>query len=90
MVVGGAGEIMAGSGQSWVVVASLWLAVRGCGWLLVVQAKLWLVVNVRGRSFYIAYFYGKSKKLHNFLSSKCVTGVNILSSKRNRYTGLDW
>ena len=73
MVVGGAGEIMAGRGQSWLLVAKFWFAVRGCGWLWVVQSKLWLVVDGRGWSFNIAYFYGKSKKLHNFLNSECVT-----------------
>ena len=73
MVVGGAGEIMAGRGQPWVVVAKFWFAVRGCGWLWVVQSKLWMVVDGRGWSFNIAYFYGKSKKLHSFLNSKRVT-----------------
>ena len=48
MVVGGAGKIMAGRGQSCVVVAKFWFAVRGCGWLSVVQAKLWMVVDGRG------------------------------------------
>ena len=64
---------MAGRGQSWVLVAKFWFAVSGCGWLCVVQVKLWLVVDGRVWSFNIAYFYGKSKKLHSFLNSKCVT-----------------
>ena len=47
--------------------------VDGRGWLWVVQAKLRLVVDGHGWSFNIAYFYRKSKKLHSFLNSKCVT-----------------
>ena len=47
MVVDGAGEIVAGRRQSWVVVAKFWFAVRDCGWLWVVQAKLRLVVDGR-------------------------------------------
>ena len=80
--VGGGREIMAGRGQSWLVVAKVWFAVRGCGWLWVVQSKLWLVVDGRGWSFNIAYFYGKSKKLHSFLNSKCVTRERTLYLQR--------
>ena len=91
MVVGGVGEIMGGRRQSWLVVAKFWFAVRGCGWLWLVRSKLWLVVDGRGWSFNIAYFYGKSKKLHSFLNSKCVTREITLYLQRKVSTvGFDW
>ena len=63
----------------------------GRGWLWVVLVKLWLVVDGRGWSFNIAYFYGKSKKLHSFLNSKCVTRERTLYLQRKVSTvGFDW
>ena len=101
--VGGGRETMAGRGWLWVVLVKLWLvvdsrglwwqnfglpcvAVDGCGWCRPNYGWSWIVVG----DLSISLIFGKSKKLHSFLNSKCVKRENILSSNKNRYSGLDW
>ena len=59
---------MAGRGQSWVMVAKFWFAVRGSGWLWVVQSKLWLVVDGMGGLSISLIFMEKVKSFTAFLT----------------------
>ena len=93
MVVGGCGWCWLNYGWSWTVVGYGGKILVCCAWLWMVVGGAVQIMAGRGWygwSFNIAYFYGKSKKLHSFLNSKCVTRENILSSKKSKYSGLDW
>ena len=90
VVVRGGCEIMAGRRRAWVVVEKLCVAVSGCGWLWMVTTKLWLAVYGRGCHFLFFVFIVKVKMVTAFLTLYVPREEELLSSKKNGYSELDW